>query len=208
MRLTRLSKTALFIVYFSLITVHCFSQEPLYFDSKQPIDKRVEDLLSRMTLEDKVGQINVPRPRMVKLDYKTELEGCEHFVKGTLLKNIGPGGGFKSIDLDVKGEAELFNKLQKIAVEQTRLKIPLLNIEEGEHGIMTPGCTVFPLGPSIGSTWNPGLVRKVYEAVAREGRALGINMICIVGLEPNRDPRLGRNEHAWSEDPYMCSVIR
>ncbi|MFC1558212.1 glycoside hydrolase family 3 protein, partial [candidate division KSB1 bacterium] len=183
------------------------SNVPLYLDSDASIEKRVEDLLSRMTLEEKIGQLNVPRPRMVKLEHDSEFEGCVHFVKGTLLNNIGPGGGIKSIRDNVRNEVEFINKLQKVAVEDTRLKIPLLNIEEGEHGVMTTGCTVFPLGASIGSTWNIDLISDIYEAVAREARALGVHMICIVGMEPNRDPRLGRNEHGWSEDPYMCSIL-
>jgi beta-glucosidase len=99
------------------------------------------------------------------------------------------------------------NELQKIAVEKTRLGIPLLQIEEGTHGLMCPGGTVFPEGLAIGASWNRDLVRKIYSAAAREGRSIGVHGLCTLVIEPNRDPRMGRNEEGYSEDPYMCAQI-
>jgi len=104
-------------------------------------------------------------------------------------------------------QAEFLNELQKIAKEKTRLKIPLIFFEEGTHGLINPGATVFPEGLAIGSTWNLDLVGKIYSVVAREARSRGIHELGTIVVEPNRDPRLGRNEEGYSEDPFLCSQI-
>ncbi|MCX6256192.1 MAG: glycoside hydrolase family 3 C-terminal domain-containing protein [Bacteroidia bacterium] len=104
-------------------------------------------------------------------------------------------------------QAKIMNELQKIAVEKTRLGIPLFQIEEGTHGLMCPGGTIFPEGLAIGATWNKKLVREIYTVAAQEGKAIGVHGLCTLVVEPNRDPRMGRNEEGYSEDPYMCSQI-
>ena len=86
-------------------------------------------------------------------------DGCEKFAEGTWADEIGPGGGFftlpdRLIYEGTRKQAEFLNKLQKIATEKTRLKIPVLQIEEGTHGLMCSGGTIFPEGLAIGSTWN------------------------------------------------------
>ena len=83
--------------------------------------------------------------------------------------------------------------------------IPLLQTEEGTHGLMCSGGTIFPEGLAIGSTWNMDLVKNIYTIAAREARAVGIHQIFTLVIEPNRDPRLGRNQEGYSEDPYFCS---
>ena len=102
---------------------------------------------------------------------------------------------------------KFFNELQKIALTKTRLKIPLLQDEEGTHGAMFPGATVFPEGLSIGSTFDMPLVKKIYEASAREARASGIHILSTLVLETDRDPRMGRNMEAYTEDPYLYTRI-
>jgi beta-glucosidase len=72
---------------------------------------------------------------------------------------------------------------------------------------MCSGKTIFPEGPAIGSTWNMDMVREIYSAEAREARAVGIHQLFTLVIEPNRDPRLGRNEEGYSEDPYLCSRV-
>jgi len=201
-----------------LFSVATFAQPeaaaPLYLDAKQPIERRVADLLGRMTLEEKIGQMNMPCVYVDELgmDNAAKIESCRRFTEGTREKSIGPGGGFFTFTNTVvpegtRREAELLNELQKIAIEKTRLKIPLLETEEGTHGLMCSGATVFPEGLTIGSTWNMGLVKRIYTVAAREARAIGIHQIFTLVIEPNRDPRLGRNQEGFSEDPYMCSRI-
>jgi beta-glucosidase len=97
--------------------------------------------------------------------------------------------------------------LQRLAMEQTRLKIPLFQVEEGTHGLMCSGGTIFPEGIAIGSTWDINLVRDIYTVVAREAGALGIHALFTLVVEPLRDPRLGRNEEGYTEDPYLLSQI-
>src|SRR5207245_11340215 len=94
-----------------------------------------------------------------------------------------------------------------IARSETRLKRPLLQDEEGTHGAMCPGATVFPEGLAIGSTFDMPLVESIYAAAAREARAVGIHVLSTLVLELDRDPRMGRNEEAYTEDPYLYSRI-
>lgn len=190
------------------------SDTPVYLDPKQPIDVRVNDLLARMTLKEKVGQLNLPCVYVDQLG-KTipeKMNACRRFVSGTYTTEIGPGCGFFTLADTIlhegpKQQAEYFNELQKIALTQTRLKIPLLQDEEGTHGAMFPGATVFPEGLAIGSTFDMPLVKSVYAAAAREARSVGIHVLSTLVLELDRDPRMGRNEEAYTEDPYLYSRI-
>ena len=187
---------------------------PTYLDPKQPIDVRVDDLMSRMTLKEKVGQLNLPCVYVDQLG-KTipeKMEACKRFAAGTYTDEIGPGSGFFTLADTILHEGadqqvEYFNALQKIALTQTRLKIPLLEDEEGTHGAMFPGATVFPEGLALGSTFDVPLVQSVYAASAREARAVGIHVLSTLVLELDRDPRMGRNEEAYTEDPYLGSRI-
>jgi beta-glucosidase len=187
---------------------------PLYRDSSQPIEKRIEDLLARMTLEEKIGQMNMPCVYESGLG-KTipeKMEAVQKFASGHLIDKFGPGGGFFTLPNTIlhegpRQQAEFLNLLQKLVLNRTRLGIPLLETEEGTHGLMCPGATIFPEGPALGSTWNMELLGRVYAAAAREARAIGVHQIFTLVVEPIRDPRLGRNEEAFSEDPYLCSRI-
>src|SRR6266581_4318025 len=185
-----------------------------YLDPKQPIEVRVNDLLSRMTLKEKVGQLNLPCVSVDELG-KTipdKMNACRRFAAGTYTSEIGPGCGFFTLADTIlhegpKQQAEYFNELQKIALTQTRLKIPLLQDEEGTHGAMFPGATIFPEGLAIGSTFDMPLVKSVYAAAAQEARSVGIHVLSTLVLELDRDPRMGRNEEAYTEDPYLFSRI-
>ena len=148
------------------------AEKPLYLDPSQPIEKRVDDLLGRMTLAEKIGQMNMPCVYIGELgqDPASKREGCRRFTRGTLVAGLGPGGGFftladNALPEGSRQQAEFFNELQKIAIETTRLKIPLLQSEEGTHGVMCSGKTIFPEGLAIGSSWNLDLVRQIYTDV-------------------------------------------
>ena len=187
---------------------------PAYLDAKRPVEERVNDLMSRMTLKEKIGQLNLPCVYVDNLgkDIHSKLEGCRKFAAGTYTQEIGPGCGFFTLANEIlregtRQQAEYFNELQKIALTQTRLKIPLLEDEEGTHGAMFPGGTVFPEGLAIGSSFDLDLVKSVYSAAAAEARAVGIHMLSTLVLELDRDPRMGRNEEAYTEDPYLYSRI-
>ncbi len=190
------------------------AEKPIYRDPSQPVDRRVEDLLRRMTLKEKVGQLNMPCVYVDELGKTVpeKLIACRKFAEGTYTNDIGPGGGFFTLADNIlpegnRRQAEYFNELQKIALEKTRLGIPLLQTEEGTHGVMCSGKTIFPEGLAIGSTWNMDLVRQVYTTEGRQARAVGIHQIFTLVVEPNRDPRLGRNEEGYGEDPYLGARI-
>lgn len=182
--------------------------KPLYRDATQPIEKRVEDLLGRMTLEEKVGQMNMPCVYVGQLGrtIAEKTEGVQKFAAGTFLKGFGPGGGFFTLPNNIllegtKQQAEFLNQLQKIALDQTRLGIPLLETEEGTHGLMCSGATSFPEGPSLGSTWNTELIGRIYAAVAKESRSIGIHQNFTLVVEPIRDPRLGAMKRPSAKTP-------
>ena len=190
------------------------SDRPIYLDASQPISRRVEDLLGRMTLKEKVGQLNLPCVYVDELGKTTpeKMEACKRFAAGTYTNEIGPGCGFFTLadtilHQGVQQQVEYFNELQRIALTQTRLRIPLLEDEEGTHGGMFPGATVFPEGLAIGSTFDMPLVKSIYSAAAQESRTVGIHVLSTLVLELDRDPRMGRNEEAYTEDPYLYSRI-
>ena len=206
-------------VTFILVMVVCpavlsSAQQPIYLDSSKPVEQRVDDLLGRMTLEEKIGQMNMPCSYLSVFgkSHEDNLEFAGRFTEGTLRDDLGPGGGFFTLtnsvlDRGTRQQADFLNTLQRIATQKTRLKIPLLQTEEGTHGLMCADATIFSEGLAIGSTWNPDLVEDMYEIAAREGRAIGIHQLFTLVIEPIRDPRLGRNQEAYSEDTYLVSCI-
>ena len=185
---------------------------PVYLDKTQPVEKRVDDLLGRLTLDEKVGQMNMPCVYVDEFGagIADKMSACRKFAQGTHLEGFSPGGGFFTLPNTIlqqgtRQQAEFLNELQTIALKKTRLGIPLLETEEGTHGLMCSGATIFPEGPALGSAWNTGLISKIYAAAAEEARAIGVHQIFTLVVEPIRDPRLGRNEEAYSEDPFLCA---
>ncbi len=194
--------------------VQAGDQTPPYLDPKRTIDERVNDLVGRMTLKEKVGQLNLPCVYVDELggDIPAKTEACKKFAAGTYTPEVGPACGFFTLANEIlhqgaRQQAEYFNELQKIALTQTRLKIPVLEDEEGTHGAMFPGATVFPEGLAVGSSFDMDLVNAIYAAAAAEARAVGIHMLSTLVMEVDRDPRMGRNEEAYTEDPYLYMRI-
>jgi len=185
-----------------------------YLDRSLPVTERVDDLMSRMTLKEKVGQLNLPCAYVDEIGktISEKTEAARKFAAGTYTDEIGPGAGFFTLantlgQKDLDWQVNYFNELQRIALTQTRLKIPLLQDEEGTHGAMFPNATIFPEGLAIGSTFDMPLVKRVYAASAEEARAIGIHILSTLVMELDRDPRMGRNMEAYSEDPYLYAQI-
>jgi len=198
----------------SVILAQAGGPTPIYLDPKRPVEERIEDLMSRMTLKEKVGQLNLPCVYVPELgrDILSKTEACKKFTAGTYTQEIGPACGFFTLANEIlhegaRQQANYFNELQKIALTQTRLKIPVMEDEEGTHGAMFPGATVFPEGLALGSSFDMDLVKAVYATAAAEARAVGIHMLSTLVMEVDRDPRMGRNEEAYTEDPYLYMRI-
>jgi beta-glucosidase len=197
----------------SVVLAQAGHQTPIYLDPKRPIEERIDDLMSRMTLKEKVGQLNLPIVYVVERnDIPSTREACKKFTAGTYTQEIGPACGFFGVANTIlregtRQQAEYFNELQEIALTQTRLKIPVMEDEEGTHGAMFSGATVFPEGLAVGSSFDMDLVKAIYAAAAAEARAVGIHMLSTLVMEVNRDPRMGRNEEAYTEDPYLYMRI-
>lgn len=188
-----------------------------YRDSKLPVEVRTQDLLSRMTLEEKVGQLLCPLGwNMYQIDGK-KVHASEQFKKMTQERQVGMLWGTFRADpwtkktlengLNPKLAAEAGNALQKYVIEHTRLGIPLFLAEEAPHGHMAIGATVFPTGIGMASTWNSDLLEKEGHAIAEEIRLQGGHISYGPVLDLSRDPRWSRVEETFGEDPVLSGNL-
>ena len=165
-------------------------------DSTLDMEIRIKDLIARMTLEEKVRQLDIYSNSEFQDDQGSfELD---KFIKECGDRGIGCLQNRYS-------SAQLNNKIQKAALEHSRLPIPILFSEEALHGLIWPECTVFPQQIALASTFSPDLGFKQGHAIARECRSLGIHETWSPVLDLARDPRWGRVEEAYGEDTYLAS---
>ncbi|MFC6649633.1 glycoside hydrolase family 3 N-terminal domain-containing protein [Paenibacillus rhizoplanae] len=185
----------------------------LYRDRTQPVKERTKHLLGLMTPEEKVGQLvqlfgwqtydHTDGTIELTEEFKRQIrEGGVGALYGTLRADPWTGVTLES-GLDARAGAEAVNSIQRYALEHSRLGIPLMIGEECSHGHMAIGATVFPVPLLIGSTWNVDLYREMSRAVARETRAQGGAVTYSPVLDVVRDPRWGRTEECFGEDPYL-----
>ncbi len=169
----------------------------IYLDNTQAVEKRVKDLLSRMTLEEKISQLGA--------NLLESLLGKDHFSIRKVRKiaaDLGIGV-LHNIVKDFRLNIDVVDSVQHYLKEKTRLGIPAIITGEGVHGHMSEGATIFPHGLALASTWNPELVRKVSSVVAREARSVGVSQILSPVLDLSREPRWGRCQENYGEDPYL-----
>lgn len=180
----------------TLCFVACNSS-PVYKDASAPIDKRVKDLLSRMTLEEKAAQMDMlSAPNILKDANTFNEEQVVHFIDSMCIGSIH--------DFYPK-TASLSNALQRRAVENSRLGIPVLFIEEGLHGYCGTGSTNFPVPIGNASSWDTTLMYNIGRVIATEARAHGIHFLLNPNLDLAREPRWGRTEETYGEDVYLNS---
>jgi len=162
-----------------------------YLNPSSSIDERVADLLSRMTLEEKIAQLRCTMRR-------------DEWDKSLLPAGLGGVGPiFRSF---TAGEAaQKINEVQKMAVEQTRLRIPIIFHDEGLHGLIANKATSFPQAIGLAATWDPGIVGQVGTAIGRESRARGIRQLLSPVVNIARDARWGRVGETYGEDPLLQS---
>jgi len=175
---------------------------PTYRDPGRAIPERVADLLARMTLEEKVAQLH-GLERSVWLD--DERGFSIETARRTCANGVAYVGGGRR--WSPRQTAELMNALQRFLREETRLGIPALGIGEALHGFMAPGSTSFPQAIALASTWDPDLVEKVLAVAAAEMRVRGVHLALTPVLDLARDPRWGRTEETYGEDPYLAAVL-
>jgi glycoside hydrolase family 3, candidate beta-glycosidase len=201
-----------------LCTGQVMAQQWLYKQAAVPIEYRVKDLLGRMTIEEKVGQLCCPLGwEMYTKTGKNEVTVSELYKKKMAEAPVGSFWAVLRADpwtqktletgLGPELSAKALNALQKYAVEETRLGIPVLFAEECPHGHMAIGTTVFPTALSAASTWNEGLMLKMGEAIALEARLQGANIGYGPVLDIAREPRWSRMEETFGEDPVLTTIM-
>lgn len=177
--------------------------KPDYQNASLPTAKRVDDLLARMTLEEKVAQM------MCLWNAKkqfTDAKGKFDSAKATEWFKVGIGRIERPSDgHGARTHAEFTNAIQKWVKENTRLGIPVIFHDEALHGLMGAEATSFPQAIALASTWNPEVVEKSFAVVAKEVRARGSQQVLAPVVDIARDPRWGRFEETFGEDPYLVS---
>lgn len=174
----------------------CTSKAPVYKNKSADVESRVQDLLKRMTLEEKVRQLDMYDGNALVEGKSMSLKKAQAVI-GT--KGIG------SLHDYYPESAEYANDIQKYAIENTRLGVPIIFIEEALHGYQGVKSTAFPVPIGLASMWDVDAMKKVGEAIGAEARSVGVHMVLSPVLGIGREPRWGRIEETYGEDPYLAA---
>ncbi len=170
---------------------------PVYKNPKAPIESRIKDLIGRMTLQEKIAQMqDLSFSEITNADTIDPVK-MHKFLKGL---SFGIGEGMK-ITAEQYGIDTY--KLQKYLLENTRLGIPMLTSSEALHGCVHPGATIYPQAIALGSTFNPSLINKMTKAISKELKVQGTSQVLSPDLDLARELRWGRVEETYGEDPYL-----
>ena len=194
-----------------------------YQNAALPIEERLHDLMSRMTIEEKIGQLRCTMAWNYYTIQESKGKGAKEVVPSeSFKKDIAEGqigmlwATFradpwtqKSLENGLTPElaAMAANALQRYVIEHTRLGIPLFFAEEAPHGHMAIGTTVFPTGLGMAATWSPELTERVGEVIGKEIRLQGGHISYGPVLDLSRDPRWSRVEESYGEDPVLTSEL-
>ena len=182
---------------------------PDYKNPRLPIERRVADLLSRMTLEEKIAQLTCLWNSRPQVNPSTNFEtdrGDFSPEKAAEVMKYGIGQIARQREQkDPRQGATFANAVQKWLIENTRLGIPAILHDEILHGHMARGSTSFPQPIALATTWDPEFIAKVFTAGALETRARGSHQVLGPNLDLGREPRWGRTEETYGEDPYLTS---
>nr|WSS61979.1 glycoside hydrolase family 3 C-terminal domain-containing protein [Streptomyces sp. NBC_01177] len=191
--------------------------EPLFRDPEAPVADRVRDLLSRMTLTEKVGQVNqrmygwdayerTPSGHRLTDAFRAEVAACDGMGALYGLQRADPWSGVTAeTGIGAADGARVSDAVQRHVVENTRLGIPVLLVEEMPHGLQALDGTVLPVNLAVGATWNPELYEEAAALAAGQLRARGGHVALVSALDLVRDPRWGRAEECFGEDPYLAA---
>ena len=208
--------------YMAMLLLACSltanAQKPVYKDASQPVELRVADLLSLMTLDEKIGQVRCPLGWFIyDKDAKGKVSLTEKFYKYTDEQYIGNYWAVLRADpwtqktlttgLNPALSAEMLNMMQRYAVEKTRLGIPIMVAEETPHGHMAIGATVFPTALSQAATFDRDVLFRMGEAMGAEIRAQGAHVGYGPVIDIAREPRWSRMEETFGEDPTLAGIL-
>lgn len=192
-------------IFFLAFSLNTFGQQKAdYLNPSLPIEKRVELLMAKMTIKEKAAQLcflNVGDSLFDKQGNIDEAKVISMFPDG-----IG-AVTFSQIRMPMERAIKLDNALQKILVEKSRLGIPCLYIGEGLHGFMAVGATSFPQAIALSCSWDTTLIESVFSATALEMRSRGFHQALTPVVDLGREPRWGRTEETYGEDPYLVARI-
>lgn len=192
MSVSRLLQVFFVVALANHLSVAGYQQSPKYKDSSAPLDQRVEDLLKRMTLEEKIAQLQCSMGDIEKT--------------GVPASGIGALGPILR-DYSAKEGAKKANRIQKLLIEKTRLGIPAIIHDEGLHGLFGKDAVSYPQSIALAASWNPTLVQNVTKSIALQTRSRGIHQVLSPVINIARDARWGRVEETYGEDPYLTSRI-
>ncbi|MGW5860709.1 glycoside hydrolase family 3 N-terminal domain-containing protein [Streptomyces sp. NPDC055239] len=190
---------------------------PLYQEAGAPVAERVRDLLSRMTLTEKVGQVNqrmygwdayerTPEGHRLTDAFRAEVAAFDGMGALYGLQRADPWSGVTFADgITAADAARVANSVQRHAISSTRLGIPVLLVEEVPHGHQALDGTILPVNLAVGASWDPELYEAAAAAAAGELRARGGHVALVSALDLVRDPRWGRAEECFGEDPYLAA---
>jgi len=205
--------TKYFLALAGITCIYSLSAQSLLYKNKQlSPETRAKDLVSRMTLDEKVMQTQclwIQKSRILNAAGDFDETKAASVLKNGLgeLGRLNENEGPNSSGYHPKQAAELYNKIQKYFVEKTRLGIPVMTHEESLHGQQTQDATNFPIPIGLASTWNENLMTEIFTNVAEEVRARGGHHVLAPVVDITRDPRWGRTEETMGEDPYLTSRL-
>jgi beta-glucosidase len=192
-----------------------FAQQPAvavpanapYKQSRLPVEDRVRDLLSRMTVEEKARQLDMYRGVSASVQDDAQKAADEIKAHGFHPEEAEKVWGTLSVGSihDLYGQPSLNNDIQTWVMKHTRLGIPALFAEEGLHGFSTG--TIFPAQINLAATWNRQMAQQTGAVIAAEARATGVDMLFAPVLDLAREPRWGRVEEDFGEDPYLTGQL-
>ncbi len=172
---------------------------PLYKDRNCTVEKRIDDLMGRMTLEEKIGQIS-------HLHSWNVFDGKTLNMNKLAAKCGDVGFGFfEGFPLTADQVRSSFREIQTYQMEKTRLGIPAFPVAESLHGVVHEGATIYPQNVAMGSTFNPSLAYLKTRHISGELNTMGVKQVLAPCIDVVRDLRWGRVEESFGEDPFLCS---
>lgn len=191
----------IFFIFFIAFSTYGFANKNTYKDKSKSIEFRVDDLLNRMTLDEKIAQLRHIHQRDYDSLGEFSLTKLKEFVDGKSF------GAIEAFGYSAENYLKVVSKVNTYMRENTRLGIPVMPIMEGLHGVRQDGSTIFPQSLALASTFNPDMIYEMAKVIGKEMKAIGGKQNLSPVLDIAREQRWGRVEETYGEDPYLISVM-